>query len=60
LLALDVVLKVTPARWRVAHREGMKDWSQCSKLMQIRFGTKEENIVQKYIGESDPSDYVEQ
>jgi hypothetical protein len=27
LLALDVVLKATPARWWVAHKEGMEDWS---------------------------------
>jgi hypothetical protein len=60
LLALDVVLKVTPARWWDAHREGMKDWSQCNRLMQIRFGTEEENIAQKYTGESDPVDHVEQ
>jgi hypothetical protein len=60
LLALDVVLKVTPARWWVAHREGMKDWLQCNRLMQIRFGTEGENIVQKYTGESDPTGHVEQ
>jgi hypothetical protein len=45
LLALDVVLKATPARWWAAHREGMKDWLQCNKLMQIRFGTEGENIA---------------
>jgi hypothetical protein len=27
LLALDVFLKATPARWWAAHKEGMKDWS---------------------------------
>jgi hypothetical protein len=27
--------------------------------MKIRFGTEEENIVHKYIGESDPLDHVE-
>jgi hypothetical protein len=45
LLALDVVLKATPTRWWVAHREGMKDWSHCKRLMQLRFGTEVENIV---------------
>jgi len=59
LLELDVVLKVTPTEWWVAHREGMKYWSHCSRLMQIRFGTEEENIVHKYTGESDPMDHVE-
>ena len=26
LLALDVVLKATPARWWVAHKEGIEHW----------------------------------
>jgi hypothetical protein len=60
LLSLDVVLKETLARWSVAHKAGMKDWSQCIRLMQIRFGTDIENITQSYIGESDPVDHVEQ
>jgi hypothetical protein len=27
LLALDVVLKATPARWWDSHKEGIEDWS---------------------------------
>jgi hypothetical protein len=46
LLALDVILKETPARWWAAHRKGMKDWAQCSRLMQIRFGPEEEEIAE--------------
>jgi len=57
---LDVVLKVTPSRWWVTHREGIQDWSQCSELMQVRFGTKEEDMVQKYTGESDKMGHIEQ
>jgi hypothetical protein len=45
LLELDVVLKATPTRWWAAHREAMKDWSQCRRLMQVRFGAEVENIV---------------
>jgi hypothetical protein len=26
LMALDVVLKATPARWWVAHKEAIEDW----------------------------------
>jgi len=33
LLALDVVLEATPARWWVAHRKSIKDWAQCIRLM---------------------------
>jgi hypothetical protein len=60
LLALDVVLKATLAIWWVAHRGGIKYWSQCNRLMQVRFVTNEENISQKYTGESDPMVHVEQ
>jgi hypothetical protein len=45
LLALYVVLKGSPPRWSVAHKGGMKDWSQCRILMQVRFGTEVENIT---------------
>jgi len=42
LVALDVVLKETPARWWAAHRKSIKDWAQCIRLMQILFGPKAE------------------
>jgi hypothetical protein len=29
LLALDITLKATPARWWGAHKETVKDWYQC-------------------------------
>ena len=29
LLALDIALKGTPARWWGAHKEIVKDWYQC-------------------------------
>jgi hypothetical protein len=35
LLALDVVLKVTPTIWWDAHTEGRNNWSQCRRLMQV-------------------------
>jgi hypothetical protein len=54
-----VVLKVTSTRWWVAHREGMKDWLQCNKLMEIMFGNEGENIEKKYTRESDPAGHVE-
>jgi hypothetical protein len=46
LLALDVVLKATPARWWAAHKEGIEDWQECRRLMQVRFGTEVEYIAQ--------------
>jgi hypothetical protein len=59
MLALYGVLKATPTKWWDAHKEGMKDWPQCRRPMQIRFSIEEENIVQKYTGESDPTSHVE-
>jgi hypothetical protein len=60
LLALDVVLKATPARWWAAHKEGMEDWLQCQRLMNVRLGIELENNAQKYIGISNPTKHVEQ
>jgi hypothetical protein len=38
LLALDIALKETPARWWGAHKETIQDWYQCKRLLGIRFG----------------------
>jgi hypothetical protein len=51
MLALDVILKVTLARWQDTHREEIKYWLQCSKLMKIRFGSEEEKNAQNYTRE---------
>jgi len=59
LLALYVFLKETLARWWAAHKQGMKYWSQCRRLMKIRFGTKVEKIAQNYTCESDLAGDVE-
>jgi len=48
LLALDVSLKETYARWWVAHKISIQDWSQCKRLMQIRFGKTSKFIADKY------------
>jgi hypothetical protein len=39
--------------------EGMEEWLQCRRLMEVRFGIEVENIVQRYTGDSDPVDHVE-
>jgi hypothetical protein len=60
LLALDVVLKATPARWWVAHKKGMEEWLECRRLIQVRFDTKLEIIAKNYTRVSDPVVHVEQ
>jgi len=58
MLALDVVLKETLVRWWAMHINEMKDWTQCSRLMQICFRPEEEESTQKYIGESDSTGHL--
>jgi hypothetical protein len=41
LLELDIALKATPARWWGAHKETIKDWYQCKRLLCIRFGAEQ-------------------
>jgi hypothetical protein len=41
LLSLDIALKETPARWWGAHKETIKDWYQCKRLLRIRFGAEQ-------------------
>ena len=51
LLAMDIKLKVTPARWWGAHKEIVKDWYQCKLLLCIRFGAEHgSNELQRYDG----------
>jgi len=38
LLDLDVSLREIPARWWDVHKNSIQEWSQCKRLMQIRFG----------------------
>ena len=40
LLALDLVLKETLAIWWGVHKEIVKDWYQCKRLLCIRFGAE--------------------
>jgi hypothetical protein len=37
LLALDLALKATPARWWGTHKETITNWYQCKRLLRIRF-----------------------
>jgi hypothetical protein len=51
LLALDIALKATPARWWGTHKQTIKDWYQCKWLLCIRFGIEQRrNQQQKYDG----------
>jgi hypothetical protein len=48
ILALDITLKETPVRWWGEHKEIVKDWYQCKRLLRIRFGAEDgTNQLQK-------------
>jgi hypothetical protein len=60
LLALDVALKATPARWWGAHKKTIKDWYQCKWLLCIRFGAEQRsNQQQKYNGKGAPAEHLD-
>jgi hypothetical protein len=60
LLALDLALKDTPARWWGAHKETITNWYQCKRLLCIRFGTEQiGNKQQKYDGLGTPEEHLE-
>jgi hypothetical protein len=41
LLVLYITLKETPARSWGAHKETIKDWYRCKRVLHIRFGTEQ-------------------
>jgi hypothetical protein len=41
ILALDILLKETPTRWWGVHKEIVKYWYQCKRLLSIRFGAEQ-------------------
>jgi hypothetical protein len=60
LLALDLALKATPARWWGAHKETITDWYQCKRLLCIRFDAEQTgNKQQKYDGLGTPAEHLE-
>jgi len=60
LLALNIALKDTPARWWGAHKETIKNWYQCKRLLRIRFGAEKRSNQQKnYDGQGAPTKHLE-
>ena len=58
ILALDVELKATPARWWVTHKQMIHDWEQCRRLMMVCFGDSEVYHVWRYDGHNDPTNHL--
>jgi hypothetical protein len=61
LLALDLALNATPARWWGTHKETIIDWYQCKWLLRIRFSAEQKNNKQqKYDGQGAPMEHFEE
>jgi hypothetical protein len=59
LLALDLALKATPARWWGTHKETITDWYQCKRILHIRFSAEHEyNKQPKYQGQEAPAEHL--
>ena len=58
LLALDVALQATPARWWTAHKVSISSWGQCQKLMTVRFGVVADSFTEHYNGLTDPREHL--
>jgi hypothetical protein len=60
LLALDIALKATPARWSGAHKETIQHWYQCKQLLCIIFGSEQgSNKIERYDGQGSPFEHLE-
>jgi hypothetical protein len=45
LLAFDITLKATLARWWGTHKETITDWYQCKRLLRIRFSAQQKGLA---------------
>ena len=53
------MLKATPARWWVTHKQFVSEWTQCRRLLEIRFGEHMTYNDRKYTGLKDPIEHIE-
>jgi len=58
LLAVEVALRATPARWWTAHKVSINSWEQCKKLMTVRFGVVIESFTEHYSELNDPREHI--
>ena len=58
MVAIDLAVRATPARWWHVHKENIVSWDDFKRLMVIRFSNDKEHFQQKYTGESDPRSHI--
>ena len=59
IIAMDLAVRATPARWWYAHKENIASWDDLKRLMAIRFSTDSEYVQHKYTGQSDPRSHIQ-
>lgn len=57
LLALDITLKATPARWWSTHKN-IEGCHECRRLMWIRFGERNTQMELQYDGETSLGEHI--
>ena len=53
------MLKATPTRWWGTHKKSIYEWTQCRRLLDIRFGEEINYIGRKYTGLTNHVEYIE-
>jgi hypothetical protein len=60
LLSLDIALRATPTIWWGAHKETIKEWYQCKRILCIRFDIEQRrSTTQKYNEQGAPTKHLE-
>jgi hypothetical protein len=60
LLSLDITLKATPTRWWGVHKETVKDWYQCKRLLHVSFNAElTSNEMKRYDGQGTLAEHME-
>lgn len=59
LLAMDITLRATLARWWGTHKKNIGTWQECRRLIWIRFVHVGTQLVDKYDGQTDPREHIQ-
>ena len=59
MLAIDLAVRATPARWWHAHKQHITSCDDFKRLTMIRFSNDKGCLQKKYTGESDPRSHIQ-
>ena len=58
MLALDIALSSSLARWWGTHMKNIGTWQECRRLIWIRFHQVETKLEDKYDDQADPREHI--